>query len=162
MLVLDDRFWVRFEKKVEPDPISGCLNWTGANFRGYGRIGLGSSKVIAAHRAAYERKFGPVPDGNYVCHKCDNARCVNPDHLFAGSQSDNIKDMVAKGRNFANKNGINLGTRGTKNSSSKLTEDDVRIIRADIRPQSYIAKSFGVSQSVISRIKSNKNWTWLK
>jgi hypothetical protein len=161
MTDLDDRFWVRFEKKIEPDLISGCINWIGGNFRGYGRIGSGT-KVISAHRAAYERKFGPIPEGFCICHKCDNARCVNPDHLFAGSQHDNIMDMVIKGRNFSNKGGINLGTRGTKNGSSKLTESDVRMIVADTRAQSAIAKSFGVTQSVVSRIKSGKTWNWLK
>jgi hypothetical protein len=162
MTDLDEAFWARFEKKIEPDPISGCLNWTGANFRGYGRIGLGSSKVVAAHRVAYERKFGAIPDGNYVCHKCDNTRCVNPDHLFVGSQADNIRDMVAKGRNFTNKNGVNFGTRGTKNCFSKLTENDVRRIKADVRPQRVIAKSFRVNQSVVSKVKSNKAWAWVK
>lgn len=93
-----------FDKLVSVDPSTGCHLWTGfACKAGYGRFRMPGSKgksapVKLAHRYAYERAYGPIPHGMNVCHRCDTPRCVNPDHLFLGTQKDNLRDMREKGR----------------------------------------------------------------
>ena len=76
---------------------SGCWEFVGANRLGYGRIWTGE-RVADVHRLAWELTSGPIPPGMVVCHKCDNPPCFNPDHLFVGTQGDNLRDMAAKGR----------------------------------------------------------------
>lgn len=76
---------------------AGCLEFVGANRLGYGRIWTGE-RVADTHRLAWELTFGPIPSGMVVCHKCDNPPCFNPEHLFVGTQGDNLRDMAAKGR----------------------------------------------------------------
>ena len=86
----EERFW----PKVEPEPNSGCWLWNGAvDKRGYGRLGR-----TLAHRISYEIAYGRPGRGLYVCHTCDVPGCVRPDHLFLGTQSDNIRDAATKGR----------------------------------------------------------------
>ena len=89
---LGKRFWSKVNKT------DGCWEWTAyLNKQGYGRYGIGSN-VYRAHRLAFEEAYGPIPEGMFVCHKCDNPSCVRPDHLFLGTNSDNLKDCSAKGR----------------------------------------------------------------
>jgi hypothetical protein len=139
----------RIEAKVEKIPEAGCWIWMGATqVRGYGEI-LSSNRKLLAHRASYEAFIGPIPKGMYVCHACDNVYCVNPNHLFLGTQKQNLQDMAAKGRS----------TRGEKNARAKLTEEQVKQIRAISGSNSFIAKLFNTSSSNINLIKSKKRWT---
>lgn len=87
------RFWLR----VEDNP-GGCWNWTSTmKPNGYGHYSTHPDQWLA-HRFAYTATYGPIPDGLFVCHTCDNRRCVRPAHLFLGTHDDNMRDMVAKKR----------------------------------------------------------------
>lgn len=87
-----DRFWDKVDKT------SDCWIWTAAkSAAGYGRFKL-NGRLVSPHRLAYEMAFGDIPPGSDVCHRCDNPPCVNPEHLFVGSRSDNMQDCIAKGR----------------------------------------------------------------
>lgn len=94
----DQRFWSKVNKT------SNCWEWTGYRQKiGYGSIGVGSrldgtKRAILAHRFSYELHFGPISDGLKVLHTCDNRACVRPDHLWLGTQLDNVRDMIQKGR----------------------------------------------------------------
>jgi len=139
--------------KSHPD---GCWNWTGTiTDQGYGRMRL-NGRVVQATRVIWELVNGPVPTGLFICHHCDNRRCVNPDHLFLGTQDDNMKDMAAKGRSC----------RGTKHFGAKLTDEDIIIIRQRYRngniTQKQLADEFKVDASNIRLIVTGKSWAWLK
>lgn len=88
----------RFEKWCSPEPNTGCILWIGSNFQdGYGSVTI-NKKSRGAHRVSWELYVGTIPINKIVCHKCDTPACVNPDHLFLGSHSDNAIDAMRKGR----------------------------------------------------------------
>lgn len=139
----------RFHKKYVIN-VSGCWIWTAGtrpNGKGvpYPRHHCDNGKSIGAHRFSYALVNGAIPDGAYVCHKCDTPLCVNPDHLFIGTHDDNMRDMVQKGRSYT-------GRGENKKGLAKLTDQQAEQIRTMKAPQSAIAKLFGVSQKTISRI----------
>lgn len=99
---LPERFWKKVNKS------DGCWEWTASvHHNGYGRIGQGDAKSTLAHRCSYEMHYGSIPDGLYVCHRCDNRRCVRPDHLFLATQSENMLDAGRKGRLKGNTASLN-------------------------------------------------------
>lgn len=139
---------IRYELHINRIP-GGCWEWQSAhNQAGYGQfiIGRPGNGVISVHRWAYEHFVGPIPDGLLVLHKCDNSRCSNPDHLYVGTQKDNTNDKKARGR-YAKTHVFGPRHR-------KLTDDDVRAIRLDERPQYVIAAAYKISESHVSGIKS--------
>jgi len=143
---LERRFHVKYAKQ----PNDGCWLWTGSKHTtGYGGIRF-RGRMWGAHRVSWTLYRGEIPEGLSVCHTCDNPLCVNPDHLFLGNQKDNMLDARNKGRL--------QNMKGTANHNSKLTEDDVRAIRADPRPQKTIATEYKVSASQVSRIVTRRNW----
>ena len=146
----------RFTEKLKRDPVSGCLEWTGyINARGYGCFGLKSQSRLA-HRVAYILANGGIPEGLFVLHRCDNRKCCNSEHLFAGTNDDNMKDMVRKGRQAKQ---INSGKGNHQyNEGHKLTREKAYEIRATPGLQQYLATRFGVTQPLVSLIKSGKIW----
>lgn len=154
----------RFEEKYIPEPNTGCWLWTGSYYKyGYGSIRIGSRTdgsrtMIGAHIISYKLFKGEIPTGMYVCHKCDIPECVNPDHLFLGTPSDNTLDMVNKKRNFK----PSLGKFGENNHLHKLTQIEVNEIREKYATGNYyqreLAKEYGVAQTQISRLILYKRW----
>lgn len=140
----------RFDRHVMPEPNSGCYLWTATtNEKGYGRFNM-DGRLESAHRVAWAAAFGPIPEGMQVLHKCDIPCCVNPAHLFLGTNDDNLADKIAKGRQAR--------LAGESNPKAKLTEEQVGLIRADPRRVSEIAREFGVSLPTIARIKDGSGW----
>ncbi len=131
---------------------NGCIEWTGHKLNGgYGQVGFGG-KYILAHRLSYNEHFGQIYDSICVLHKCDNRACINPDHLFIGTKTDNNRDRHMKGRTLF---GRNL-------PFAKLTERDVLSIRALRKTgmtKSAIARLFNVSRSAVSSVLSGRTWS---
>jgi hypothetical protein len=144
----------RIEQRVLRIPEAGCWVWMGATqVRGYGEI-VSSNRKYLAHRASYEAFVGKIPKGMNVCHACDNVACVNPNHLFLGTQKQNLQDMVGKGRS----------TRGEKNPSAKLTEEKVKSIKhgfADGKTDSELAGQFNIVRQTVNNIRHNKRWSYV-
>jgi hypothetical protein len=126
---------------------NGCHEWTGCLMpNGYGQIHK-DGKTAYAHRVAFELAYGD-PGQAYILHSCDNRKCVNPAHLFAGDFDANMQDMVDKNRQ----------AHGTRNGHAKLTEDQVREIRAFRGTNREIAAQYGVTPSLVSMIRSGRIW----
>jgi hypothetical protein len=145
---------------------------------GAGRKGEG---VLKAHRVAWTLTHGEIPEGQSVCHSCDNPPCCNPDHLFLGTPADNAADMVRKGRTASgDRNGSRTHParvprgdrhhsrthpealpRGEKHPNAKITREQVAQIRAALGAgvfQEEIASRFGISQTMVSKIKRGLSW----
>lgn len=137
----------RFFKKVQKTDT--CWLWMAAKSGGYGQIGY-ARKLIKAHRVSWEIFRGKIKNNLCVLHKCDNPSCVNPDHLFLGTQKDNAIDRSKKNR------GGNL--KGIANGRSKLNHNQVIAIRKRVESNSSVAKEFGISPSQVSKIRKRKEW----
>ena len=150
-----DRFWSKVNKT------DSCWLWIGAPDRkGYGVVQVPGRGLQRAHRIAWELVNGPILDGLFVCHDCpegDNPRCVNPSHLWLGTNDQNMADMAAKGR----ANGGHL--QGERNGFARLTDATVRAIReryaAGGISQQALADEYGVVQTTISRAIRGDRWT---
>lgn len=146
----------RFFAKTVKD--GSCLRWTAGKFSdGYGGFYL-NGKSYKAHRIAWQFANGPIPDGLYCCHTCDNRWCVEPAHLWLGTQLDNVRDMVSKGR-------CNNTRPGLENGNAKLTNNDVRAIRkASAGGETYasIARRYPVCNTTIRYIVKRYRWPHIK
>jgi hypothetical protein len=148
---LVDRFWEKVDVRSEAE----CWPWIGSiDTRGYGTIGSdGGRPLMRAHRVSYEFAHGSIPDGLFVCHACDNRDCVNPNHLFAATQRENVRDMVRKGRRHS--------SAGDLNPSAKLKSDQVIAIRQDNRSSSEILAEYEISISTLWAIRHRDTWRHL-
>jgi len=138
------------------DGISGCWEWPKGFFKqtGYGQFAIDANHPETAHRMSYKVFNGPVDDGLYVCHTCDNRKCFNPSHLFIGTPLDNVDDMRKKGRQQDYKS----QPTGSGHPNAKLNEADVAFIRASSETGLSMSRMFKVSTSVISAIRRNVTW----
>lgn len=147
--LVEQRFWTKVNKNGPLILKTQCWVWTAGTDQEYGCFWDGQK--IGAHRFSYKRSKGLIPHGMFVCHRCDNPPCVNPEHLFLGTQKDNMEDCAAKKRLSV----------GEERPHSKLTEKQVSDIRSR---ESYwgitvaLAKEFHVGQSTISDIRRKKIW----
>ena len=125
---------------------SGCIVWTKATSHfGYGRIGRGSRGAgwAATHRVSWELANGPIPDGMFVLHRCDNPPCCNPEHLFLGSLSDNTQDMLRKGRARGH------WAQGASHPSARLSDDqvaDLRRLASSVQNYAELGRMFGITK----------------
>lgn len=149
------RFWSKVNKNA--DHPKGCWEWTaGASTKGYGLIRV-QQKSLKAHRISYQLVYGEFPQELHVLHQCDNPACVNPKHLFLGTQADNVHDMDNKDRraNF----------KGEIHGRAKLTNEQIIEIRSryvhgsKINGACSLAREYGVHNSTIYRIIFRKRWS---
>lgn len=146
------RFWARVEKT------DACWLWTGARSNdGYGSMTYrdpeGTRHHIRTHRVVWLLAgLGPIPEGGFICHRCDTPLCVRPDHLFLGTQTDNMRDMMSKGR----------GPTAERNGSARLTSDQVEEIRRRYAEggitHRQLAEEYGVHAGTISKITLRTRW----
>ena len=160
---VQDRFWSR----VDTRGYNECWNWLGLRTKlGYGRFWVGTGPntgyVFKAHRVAYKIWYGPLFDqSKSVCHHCDNPSCVNPKHLFVGTDLDNQRDAVRKGRHSTQITNA-MRRRGTAHYLHKLNDEIVREIRMSTEPQRKIAARYKTSQAQVWRIKNWQAWAHVK
>lgn len=150
---MQERFWNSVRKTND------CWEWVGyVSPSGYGICGHTKTKSRVetfAHRYSWMLAYGEIPQSMFVCHKCDNRKCVRPDHLFLGTAEENAYDMVSKGRN----------AYGERASSAKLTDERVRAIRQEYLSGKVgclsLAKKYGVSKRTIQNIVHGDTWKHL-
>jgi hypothetical protein len=146
----------RLLSNVAIDEQTGCWNWTGSYFKSlYGRITIDGKNALA-HRVSYGHFYGEIPDGLFVCHSCNNKRCINPRHLYVGTINDNARDAVLSGDT----------AKGENNGMAILTREKVVEIKRLIKSRQVvyrkIAEIFGVSRQAIKDIASGRTWSWVE
>lgn len=156
------KFWASVRKT------NGCWIWTRTTCHfGYGSFYPFKQSHVRAHRYAYELAHGPIPDGLWVLHKCDNPPCVRPDHLYLGNAADNASDRVNRGRGTSGSQcWPKHRKRGEELPASKVTEDIVRRIRAEHNPplvtNQGLATRYGISKEQVWKIRKGRCWGHVK
>ena len=145
------------KRTIEED----CWLWTGSKSdMGYGRMGVGHTGTYFVHRLAYQEFKGPIPKGLYICHSCDKPLCFNPDHLWAGTQRDNLRDALAKGRCR------NRVFYGEDHGQCKLTDKQILSMRNEYKlghtSHRRLSAKFKVSRSHVARLLSCESRAFLK
>lgn len=143
-----DKFWAKVDKTSNPN---GC--WIFGNGKGYQMFGPEYNSMYA-HRFSYTIHKGQIPNGLFVCHTCDNPKCVNPSHLWLGTNKDNVNDKIAKGRQL----------KGSQIPASKLTEADVYAIRSAKYYRGIntdLAKKYKVRREHICKLRAGQGWSHL-
>lgn len=152
---IEERFWQKVKKDgpIIREELGSCWEWQGERMRfGHGRFQY-LSKRYAAHRLSYQLAYGHIPNDLQVCHKCDNPPCVRFDHLFVGTQKDNIRDASKKGRLF----------HGESHYLAKLTEEKVKQIRmlAKVKSNKEISALFSINSGTANNVIHRKTWKHL-
>ena len=155
------RFWNKVQKT------DACWLWTASiGSHGYGQLNI-EGKPETAHRLSWLIHNGNIPSGLFICHTCDNRRCVNPDHLFLGTQSDNMRDALSKGKSCLAQPNVMVAHPekrhwGSKNPRSKLTEEQVKEMRSMYTPgqitMAQIAEKYGVTRHAVGNIVKRRLW----
>lgn len=156
------RFWTRVDKSGPIHPVLGtaCWLWTAGKSRGgYGEMKVAKGVDAYAHRLSWGIAFGEIPPGMWVLHRCDNPTCVNPQHLFLGTQTDNMRDAVRKRRHVS---GFMINRPvGERHGSAKMIESDVVEIRrlaASGIGSAEIAQRIGISRQAVRGVVSGRSW----
>lgn len=140
----------KFDRGYVPEPTSGCWLWDRSLRKdGYAQVEARRGKAVLAHRLSWQLNRGPIPNGLYICHKCDVKSCVNPDHLFVGTCADNIRDRVVKGLHHA--------IFGSRHPKAKLSDAAVVHIKQKAISGVAYARMYGVSPTAISLIQRGRN-----
>ncbi len=152
-MIISEHDKIRFNVRYKVNFTNGCWEWNGT-FRGlYGRLNIGQQRNVAAHRISYNLFKGEIPTGLNVLHACDNPKCVNPEHLFLGTNKDNVDDRQKKGRTAI--------LHGDKNPNAKISDKKAYEIKYDISQglkKSIVIEKHGISIGIYQGIKYNKNW----
>lgn len=170
--VTQERLKAKFFASIDQcESIENCWNWTGPlQAKRYARLAVGTSGgpnffFEMGHRFSWRIHCGEIPDGMQINHRCDNPKCVNPHHLFLGTQMDNMRDKIAKGRaSCGEKHSVatKLKTpRGSRNAAAKLTEADIpQVLHLANKgeTQRNIAARFGVTKNAIGQILRGESW----
>jgi hypothetical protein len=137
---------------IKIDPETGCWNWQrsvrgGRDGRRYGLISV-KGECRSTHRTSYETFVGPIPEGLFVLHHCDNGFCINPKHLFVGTHQDNVNDQVSKLRHM----------HGSNNGRAKLTPAQVKRIKASKLSVKELSLKYKMSKPQIYKIRAQTSW----
>lgn len=142
-----ERFWAKVNKGAP----NGCWEWTASRTKkGYGHFGF-NGRTFIAHRFVLMMQGHEIPEDMAVCHRCDNPPCVNPEHLFIGTNQDNVDDMVSKGRHH--------GRNPAKLTPEKVLEARLRATQGESHRS--IARSMGVASTTLSYAVNGTNWSWV-
>ena len=154
-MTLLKRFWAKVDVRGQDE----CWEWTGSRNRGYGQLSrCHGCSMYKAHRLSYELFIGEIPAGLEVLHSCDNPPCVNPRHLFLGTQHDNMTDMAKKGRAHGSQQ------VGVDNPAAKLDCEKAAAIRwlwgnGQVESMAELARSFGVSRRAVKFVLNGEHWS---
>lgn len=161
------KFEEKFRKSVVVDE-NGCHIWQGVTnpSTGYGTMAVGSTKKMGAHRFAWSLKFGEIPKGLEVCHRCDVRTCCNVDHLFLGTRKENLADMRRKGRHaHGDRHWTKTADRAARSAArGTITAETAKAIRVTYAKgklsQTELAEKFGVGRSLVCAVLAGKTWKY--